>query len=83
MIEHPQNCRELFQTISDYVDGSLASDLCTELERHLQDCQNCRVVVDTLRKTIDLYHTTNPVAEIPAEVRERLYVRLQLDDFCD
>ena len=37
-------------TLGEYVDGTLSEELCAELERHMKDCQRCRVVVNTLKK---------------------------------
>ncbi len=76
-----QHCHHLIETISDYVDGELAPELCLELERHLSDCENCRIVVNTLRKTIDLYRVPSPEEALPADIRERLFYRLHLEDF--
>jgi anti-sigma factor RsiW len=76
-----ESCKELLTTLGDYVDGVLSPALCIELERHLKDCHRCRVVVDTLRRTVELYHETVEEAEIPADVRQRLYLRLNLEDF--
>jgi anti-sigma factor RsiW len=79
--DHSQ-CQALLSSISEYVDGSLGPELCEELERHLAECENCHVVVDTLRKTITLYHqTADESAQMPGVVRERLYRTLNLDDF--
>jgi anti-sigma factor (TIGR02949 family) len=75
------NCHGLINSISDYVDGELAPELCAELERHLSECTNCRIVVDTLRKTIELYKDTTEAEPIPDEVRQRLFYRLHLEDF--
>ncbi len=66
-------------SISDYIDGALQDDLCRELERHLSECDDCRVVVDTFKKTIELYHTDSTQA-VPADVRQRLFKSLNLDD---
>jgi anti-sigma factor RsiW len=75
------NCRDLLESLSDYVDGELSENLCAELERHLHDCDNCRIVVDTLQKTIDLYHAERVPEPLPLDVRDRLFHRLDLDDF--
>jgi anti-sigma factor (TIGR02949 family) len=80
-MEHGKNCHELIGELSEYVDGELAAELCEELEHHLADCENCRVVVDTLRKTIYLIHATAEQPDVPVDVRERLYHRLELDDY--
>lgn len=80
MRDHPE-CKKLLGSLSEYVDGELNQALCAELERHMADCENCRIVVDTLRKTISLYHTTSEPPEMPSDVRERLFWRLNLDEF--
>lgn len=78
---HQENCRELLSSLSDYVDGTLGEELCIELERHLSSCENCQVVIDTLKKTIYLYKVTTTSPELPADIRQRLYHRLDLDEF--
>ena len=68
--------------ISEFVEGTLSDELCMELEQHLQGCSNCRVVVDTLKKTIELYQETSEAnLSLPESVRERLFMRLNLDDY--
>jgi anti-sigma factor (TIGR02949 family) len=77
--EHDHSdCHELLGQLSDYVDGELEAALCVELEAHLADCPNCRVMVDTVRKTITLYRTQAP-AELPSDVQDRLYRVLKLE----
>ena len=73
-------CRDLLGSISEYVDGALQDDLCRELERHLAECKNCRVVVDTFKKTIYLYHSTSAETDVPCGVRERLFKRLDMGE---
>ena len=79
MIDH-HACRHLLDSLSDYVDGSLEEAVCAEIERHLEDCEDCRIVIDSLRKTIYLYHTTSQQPSVPKDVKERLFRCLQLDD---
>jgi anti-sigma factor (TIGR02949 family) len=76
---HTSQCKNLLGSLSDYIDGELQAELCAELEQHLEGCDNCRVVVNTLRKTVDLYRETNEAVELPLDVRERLYNRLNLE----
>ena len=82
MMDH-RNCRLLLDSLSDYIDGGLDETLCAEIDRHMTDCENCRIVVDTLRKTIYLYHATARETEVPHDVQQRLYHRLHLDEFLD
>jgi anti-sigma factor RsiW len=72
-------CRDLASQLSEYIDGELEAALCAELEAHLAHCTNCRVMVDTLRKTITLYHAQAP-AKVPSDVEDRLYKVLRLEE---
>lgn len=79
MAEHDHSiCYELLEQVSDYIDGDLEPGLCEELEAHLAGCPDCRIMVDTVRKTITLYHA-QAAAELPPEVEQRLYKALKLD----
>ncbi len=69
------NCRGLIREISDYLDGELGQEMLTEIELHLRDCKDCRLVVDTTRKTIEIYYNTQPLP-LPNDVRERLHQAL-------
>jgi len=82
MNEHV-NCQSILDSLSDYVDGTLKDELCRDIEQHIAGCSDCRIVVDTLKKTIYLYHATSATQEMPEDVRERLFLRLNLDDYLD
>jgi anti-sigma factor RsiW len=71
------NCHDILSQISDYVEGGASAELCAELQRHLAGCDNCRIVVDTLGKTITLYHSL-PSPDLPDAAQERLWRRLHL-----
>jgi predicted anti-sigma-YlaC factor YlaD len=75
-----KRCKSLLGSLSDYVDGIAQEQICQEIERHLNDCDDCRVVVDTLKKTISLYHASH-ATELSLDMRERLFMRLDLGDF--
>ena len=71
-----KQCRHLRDSLSDYVDGILGEELCEEIDRHLEECQDCQVIVDSFRKTIYLYHRSAKSPTLPEDVRKRLYHRL-------
>jgi anti-sigma factor RsiW len=48
------SCRELFERLSEYVDGELAEELCREIRQHMRDCDPCVAFASTLKKTADL-----------------------------
>jgi anti-sigma factor (TIGR02949 family) len=77
------SCRHLLSSLSEYIDGTLDETLCAEIELHMSGCEDCRIVVDSLRKTISLYQTNASQTDVPVGLRERLFHRLDLDDYLD
>lgn len=65
------NCQEAIRQLSDYLDGELDSELKEQLRRHLAGCKDCRLIVDTTRKTIEIFCNTEPLP-LPQPVRDRL-----------
>ena len=80
---NPHECRHLLGSLSEYIDGELEEGLCAEIEQHMAGCENCRIVVDSLRKTIHLYQATAEEIPLPEDVRSRLYHCLDLDEFLE
>ena len=70
------NCRGVIRELSDYLDGELDASARAELERHLERCEDCRLVVDTTKKTIEIFCNSEPVP-LPNEVRDRLRAALE------
>ncbi|PYV26218.1 MAG: anti-sigma factor [Acidobacteria bacterium] len=64
-------CKDVIRRLSEFLDRELAPDLARELERHLERCEDCNIVVDTTRKTIEIYCNTEPLP-LPEDVRARL-----------
>ena len=69
-------CKDIIQELSSYLNGESDSALMAEVERHLANCEDCRLVVDTTRKTIHLYCNSQP-APLPDDVRGRLHTALE------
>lgn len=78
---HTPQCKQMLGSLSEYIDGELQAALCAQIEEHIKDCENCRIVVDTLKKTVELYEHANPTVELPHGVRERLFLKLELEGF--
>ncbi len=69
---HPKHgmsmtCRELFERLSEYVDGELSQEICQEIQRHMEGCDPCVAFAKTLKKTADLCRRL-PSQPIPPEV---------------
>ncbi len=70
------DCRKLLAQMSEYIDGELPQDLCASLERHLADCPNCRVMFDSLTKTIKIYREGKE-EPLPDELKDKLHKALE------
>jgi anti-sigma factor RsiW len=77
---HKHECRRLLGDLSLYLDGEAEASICDEIERHMTECEDCRIVIDTLRKTVELYreHGHTPLS---GDAKRRLYTALDLSDY--
>jgi hypothetical protein len=62
--------------LNDFLDESVGAEERAELQRHVNECPNCWVVVDTTKRTLKVYKGMEP-AEIPHDVHDRLMSALQ------
>jgi len=69
------DCGEIIRVLNEYLNGELDATLLADLKEHLRKCEDCRVVVDTTRQTIDLYCNCEPLP-LPAGVKQRLEAAL-------
>jgi anti-sigma factor RsiW len=65
-------CKEFLQELTDYLDGKISDSLKAELDEHLHWCHECHVVMNTTKKTIEIYRD-NEVYELPEDLRSRLH----------
>lgn len=59
-------CEDYLSGLSDYLDGTIDPELCQEIEQHIGQCNNCRIMVDTLRQTVALCRDGRKEALPPA-----------------
>jgi len=64
-------CKEFLQELNDYLDATVDAELRRKLETHINECPNCFVILDTTKKTIEVYKGVQP-QPIPPEVHMRL-----------
>jgi anti-sigma factor RsiW len=75
----PPRCSRVLSLLTDYLDGHLASDVRTDLDRHLNGCSECAAFVASYRFTVSLLQSLSE-DDLPPELRLRL--RAFLDDRC-
>ena len=70
------NCEGVIHELSNFIDGDLDAAMQLELERHLRDCEECRLIIDQTKKTIEIFCDCEPI-ELPGAVRSRLHEALR------
>ena len=66
-----KKCHEFASNLNDYIDGEIDPALCEEIEKHIGQCENCRIMVDTLKQTVRLC-CDGKEQTLPAELESRL-----------
>lgn len=66
------NCRGVVRELSNYLDEALDNSLRQSLEVHLGHCEDCHLLVDTTKKTIQIFCNSEPMS-LSEDVRNRLH----------
>jgi len=59
------------QELNDYLDETVDVEVRHKIELHITECPNCFVILDTTKKTIQVYKGMQPQA-LPEDVQARL-----------
>ena len=68
-------CNELIEQLSEYLDPDARAQLCREIEQHLTHCHDCRLYVDSVKKTIVIAQSSS-APPIPLVVSDQLQAAL-------
>jgi anti-sigma factor RsiW len=66
------NCRSVVKELSNYLDGELDLSLQQSIEIHMEHCEDCHLLVDTTKKTIQIFCKSEPLP-LSDDVRSRLH----------
>jgi len=69
------NCKTIVVELENYLDKELDPALRASIEEHLAKCKKCRLIVDTTKKTVEIYCNSEP-APLPQDTRRRLHEAL-------
>ncbi len=69
-------CNQFLDELSEYLDEAATGQIRHELEAHISECPNCWVMVDTTKKTVQVYRGLAP-EPLPNGLRSRLMAALE------
>ena len=68
-----QHCLEMFEKLSEYIDGELDHATCAEIQKHAEDCVACFSCLETLKRTVALCKNVGDTPKpIPRDLSEKL-----------
>jgi anti-sigma factor RsiW len=74
------NCKKLLTELSNYLDDELDAALRDELDSHAKRCPNCYIIIDSTRKTVQIFKECGPYDVSPAlHARIEQAVRLHVE----
>jgi anti-sigma factor (TIGR02949 family) len=69
-------CRQFLQELNDFLDETTDQDMKRRLQAHVNECPNCFVIVDTTRRTMEVYKGMEAQA-VPENVKARLWLAIE------
>jgi RNA polymerase sigma-70 factor, ECF subfamily len=74
-----ETCPDVLTLFSRHLEDEISTEVCAEMERHLEACPRCRSACDSLKRTLALCRTPRPSDQVPASIQAS--VRIAIRDF--
>jgi len=71
-----KRCPDIVRLFSRHLEGDLSSNICAEMEKHLEACGWCQASCESLKKTLGLCRLS-PSPEVPDALQRRVRAGLQ------
>ena len=65
-------CTEFLSMLDEVIDENFAVETRERIERHINKCGHCEIVVNTTKQTIQIYQC-HEIIEFPTSLRDRLH----------
>ena len=66
-----KKCHDYISNLNDFLDGEIDPALCEEIEKHIGQCENCRIMIDSMRQTVKLCREGREES-LPKELESKL-----------
>ncbi len=73
--------KEQIKLVREHLCEDINSQACKELMQAMDECDDCRIYFDTVKKTVVLCRENDCPEEIPDETNIRLFKSLGLEDY--
>jgi anti-sigma factor RsiW len=66
-------CEEFRSKADAYLERELSKDESIECESHLRSCKNCRMEMESIKKSIDMMRNVFSDKKPPSEIKKRVF----------
>jgi anti-sigma factor (TIGR02949 family) len=70
------SCKDFLKELNEYLDEMVDPATKLHWQAHVDECPNCFVIVDTTKKTMQVYKGMNE-QEVPVDIKNRLMQALE------
>lgn len=70
------SCKDFLKELNEYLDDLVDPATKQHWQAHVDECPNCFVIVDTTRRTLQVYKGMNE-EQVPVDIRNRLMQALE------
>ena len=71
--------KEIVERICDFMGEDLDTPACKEVADHIEMCPECKIYLDTIKKTVTLCRDLETSKKLPLDVNQRLFKVLDLE----
>jgi hypothetical protein len=72
--------KDVLNRVCDYLGLDLDSEPCQQVQNYLESSPNCKIFVENVKKTIQIYKATDRNEEPPQEICRKLLNTLNLEE---
>jgi len=65
--------KDVYKQICDFMGEDLNAPVCKEVAEHLESCPDCKVYLDTVKKTVTICQESEKEEELPEDIKNRLF----------
>ena len=69
---------DIGKQIQEQLGRDIDADIIESVSQHMQECPDCKIYIDSVRETVQLYKVIESDQSLPKDVSERLFKTLEL-----
>ena len=73
-------CSEALEYLKEHFGDDIGVEVYSELQKHIDECDDCHISYDSVRKTVLLYQSCEEPKEVPETIHDKLLKMLNIDE---